>query len=164
MHSKAQASAFVCQPKPLPTAQSDSTQTPRKGDKEPRGWNVAPSRSNPPTAWCKCRTETLSKTVQATGFYTSSWGPLLAHPVDVVSCLTRAKQTVTFAARKEQHGLLCSEGLGTHLGSKFLLPAAICVYGCNAEKKHLWGYWVTPHNTHSSLGEGEGSWAQICIN
>lgn len=81
---------------------------------------------------------------------------LLAHPVDVVSHLTCANQTVTFPVKKDQQG-------AGHSPEKILLPIAIHVYGCNAEK-HPWGYWVTPHNTQSSLGEGEGSWAQSCIN
>lgn len=69
----------------------------------------------------------------------------------MVSGLTCANQTVTFPARKEQHRLLCSKGLGTHLRSKFSLSVAIQVYGCNAEKQHHWGYQLTPHNIPRSV-------------
>lgn len=127
------------------------------------GWSVAPSRSSPPTAW-QGRDRDPLQVCPGHWILHQLTRSLPAHPADVVSRLSHANQTVTFPARKEQCGLLCSEGLGVCHGSKFLLPTAARVYGCSAEKQHHLGYWVTLHSTQSSPGEGQGSWAQICMN
>lgn len=162
MYSKPRLSVLICQPKALPAAPSDTTQTPHKEDKEPWGWHVAPSKPNPHPAW---QGQVRDPLQACPGHWISHQltRSLPAHPAGVVSCLSHANQTETFAARKEQRGLLCREGLGVCHGSKILLPTAVHGYGCSAEKHHL-GRWLTLHNTQSSLGEGRGSWAQICIN